>query len=53
MGQKQKKEGATRQSRITREQIEKWNQMTALRGRGIDRYIGKCNRPGLPSGQSQ
>ena len=34
MGQRQKKErteGATGLGRITREQIEKWNQMTALR----------------------
>ena len=32
MGQKQKKkvEGATGLGRITREQVEKWNQMTAL-----------------------
>ena len=34
MGRKQKKEkteGGTGLSRITREHIEKWNQMTALR----------------------
>ena len=30
---KEKTEGATGQGRITREQIQKWNQMTALRSK--------------------
>ena len=51
MGQKQKKvqTGATRLGRITREQIDKWNQTTVLEFQTGGGYISSV--PGLPLGQ--
>ena len=45
MGQKQKIEGATELRRTTREQIDKWNQMTSLRSQTGGGDIGSARPP--------
>ena len=47
-GKKEKTEGATEPGRITIEQTERWNQLTALR---FQTGVETSEEPGLPSGQ--
>ena len=47
---KEKTEGATGLGRITREQLEKWNQMTAVRLQTGGRHLSHLTPRGAPFG---